>query len=680
MGARKVESMLLTILLSLASTGAHGAFRAGAAAVDITPEKLPVIANCMFTERIADKITSRLFARALVLADGGTKLAIMVVDSCMMPRELIDRAKAIASERTGIPVDRMLISSTHTHMAPAAMSCLGSDAQQDYADWLPGKIAEAIENAAKRLAPAKAGWAVEDDWELTHCRRWIYRSDQMLRDPFGNLTVRANMHPGYQNPNAIAPAGPVDPGLTVFSVQTLAGEPMAVLANYSQHYFNDTLLGADYFGVFAANIAVRLNAGPTFVGMMSQGTSGDQMWMDYGKPKSDITLQQYSAAITDSAMRAYRKIRHQTVVPIKMVESTVRLRRRTPSAERLEWARAKVQELAGRKPKTQPEIYAREQVMLHDEPERELKLQTIQIGDLAIHAMPNEVYAITGLKLKAQTPFAGTMNIALANGSEGYIPPPEQHKLGGYTTWPARTAGLEPQAEPRIVESLLSMAEALSAKPRRVPKEADGTYPQAVLAAKPMAHWRFSEFDSPVAHDHVQRLPALYEDGVAIYLEGLQGAAFTPGGINRSPHLAGGAISARLPGSTSSFTVMIWIWNGMPKATTLLTIGGETLATNSEGLMHVNGKATSGSVGLKQWHQVAMVRQAGMVRVYLDGKRTGEAQATGAPATSLVIGGDAERRQTLEGKADEVSVFGRALSGSELAAFHRLAATVEKGR
>ena len=36
----------------------------------------------------------------------------------------------------------------------------------------------------------------------------------MLDDPFGQRTVRANMHPGYQNPDAIAPASPVD-ALTV---------------------------------------------------------------------------------------------------------------------------------------------------------------------------------------------------------------------------------------------------------------------------------------------------------------------------------------------------------------------------------------------------------------------------------------------------------------------------------
>ncbi len=43
-------------------------------------------------------------------------------------------------------------------------------------------------------------------------------------------------------------------------------------------------------------------------------------------------------------------------------------------------------------------------------------------------------YAVTGLKLKARSPLQPLMNIELANGAEGYIPPPEQYYLGGYTT------------------------------------------------------------------------------------------------------------------------------------------------------------------------------------------------------------------------------------------------------
>ena len=44
-------------------------------------------------------------------------------------------------------------------------------------------------------------------------------------------------------------------------------------------------------------------------------------------------------------------------------------------------------------PRSLPEVYAKEAIFLHEEPERELKLQAIRIGELGITAIPNEVYA-----------------------------------------------------------------------------------------------------------------------------------------------------------------------------------------------------------------------------------------------------------------------------------------------
>src|SRR5687768_10362027 len=95
------------------------AFRAGAFAIDISPLTLPVIVNGGMTERTADKINDRLHARCLVLDDGRRQVALVVVDSCMVPRRLLDEAKEYAAKATGIPTDRMLISATHTHTAPS---------------------------------------------------------------------------------------------------------------------------------------------------------------------------------------------------------------------------------------------------------------------------------------------------------------------------------------------------------------------------------------------------------------------------------------------------------------------------------------------------------------------------------------------------------------------------------
>jgi hypothetical protein len=47
------------------------------------------------------------------------------------------------------------------------------------------------------------------------------------------------------------------------------------------------------------------------------------------------------------------------------------------------------------------------------------------------------------------------MVISIANGYNGYLPTPEQHKLGGYETWRAKSSFLEKQAAPKMVSSAL---------------------------------------------------------------------------------------------------------------------------------------------------------------------------------------------------------------------------------
>src|SRR5215212_3681195 len=152
---------------------AWGKLSAGASAVDITPSEFPVIVNGMFEERVATKALDPIFAKCIVLDDGQIRIAMVVVDSCMLPRDLIDEAKGIASKSTGIPTERMMISSTHTHSAPSSMGCLGSDADEKYRKFVVPLLARAIEEANGKLRPAKVGWGVGKAAEYTACRSWI---------------------------------------------------------------------------------------------------------------------------------------------------------------------------------------------------------------------------------------------------------------------------------------------------------------------------------------------------------------------------------------------------------------------------------------------------------------------------------------------------------------------------
>lgn len=120
------------VSLSAEPPGTQAPFRAGAAAIEITPASVPRIIAGGFLEQQAAEVQSPLFARGFVLSDGQTKIAMVVVDTCMMPQRLIDEAKQLAGEQCDIPVDHMMVSATHTHAAPAAMSCLGTREDKPY--------------------------------------------------------------------------------------------------------------------------------------------------------------------------------------------------------------------------------------------------------------------------------------------------------------------------------------------------------------------------------------------------------------------------------------------------------------------------------------------------------------------------------------------------------------------
>ena len=675
-------------------------FRAGVCAMDINPTNFPVHVLGMFTDRTADTVADPLYARCLVLDNGAERIALAVVDSCMMPRDLIDRAKELVHAETGLRTDRILISATHTHSAPSAMGGLGTPPDTNYAAFLPGRIADGIARAVRRLAPARIGWTVTTDAEHTHTRRWIYRPDKMLKDPFGELSVRANMHPGYLNPDVIGPSGPSDPGITILSVQTAAGLPVALLANYSMHYYESPMLSADYYGRFAEKIARLVGADPAgpFVGIMSQGTSGDQMWMDYGRPQISPGLEAYSEAIARKVHAAYQTIQYHDWVPLAMRETKRTFNFRLCNETRLAWARKLVAEMHGRLPRTLPEVYACEQGYLRERPTAEVKLQAIRIGDAGIAAFPNEVYALTGLKIKAQSPLQPTFNIGLANGAEGYIPPPEQHRLGGYTTWAARTAGLEPGAEPSMVAELLRLLEEAAGRPRRRPAEPPGPYTQAVLGSKPVHFWRWNGFDGQTPADATgARSRARFTDGVVFHLEGPDSPAFGgPEGVNRAPHFAGGHFEA-LPGAGSkSRTIELWFWNGLPHDARGLTgvlwaregqqfieglgIGGTNgyggrlvyLPAANSNLPQIAGGTT---LGVKTWHHVVFVRHGDRVAAHLDGNLhpdlEGEVPLTGPQNDAAwLFGGTRDRRANFEGKLDELALYRRALSADEIAAHY----------
>jgi neutral ceramidase len=460
--------VLSSLLSACCAADSSASLRAGAAVVDVTPQEFPLNMPGGFSDNMAHKAHDPLYARCLVLSQGQTTIAMVVLDNLGAAPEVLEEAKLLASKVTEIPSKKMLICSTHTHSGPPTSGGPEGTPEYAYRKRLVAGLAESIIQANKALKPAAVGAASHSLQEEVFNRRWFLKTGKMPLNPFGKLDT-VKMNPGTSSEVLERPAGPTDPDVTILSVQDAARKPLAMFANYSLHYVGGTPAGqmsADYFGEFARLMPSRLSAPEDFVAMMSNGASGDINNIPFlvdrprREPFEQIRIVAQKAA--DTSWIAHQKIQqHRSDVTLAMLQREIVLKYRRPTAEQIADAKAVLaiedQAAIDKLPRL-AQHYARNVVKAADRQEDSLsvKLQAIRIGDLAVCGIPFETFAEIGLELKERSPFDQTMVIGLANGRYGYLPTPQQHLLGGYETW-IGTNTVQLDASEILVNNLVEM-------------------------------------------------------------------------------------------------------------------------------------------------------------------------------------------------------------------------------
>lgn len=452
-------------------------FRAGASMSNITPNLgMPIVGN--WNSPPASYIHDELYAKSLVLDDGEQKLVIVLVDNVSVHREVFDAAKAVVQNRTGITISNMLMAATHTH---SGVSARGegrrsggwhyAEPLDDYQNFLVNRIADGIETAIGNLEPAKIAWGKVDVADHVFNRRWMMENPVM--GPLG-IKDKAKMNPGVGNPELVEPAGPIDPEVSFIAVESLKGRPISVLGNYSLHYVGGVPEGhisADYFAIFGDRMQELLKADrqdPPFVGIMSNGTSGNINNINFAGPKeSKEPYEKMRYVGNDVAKKVFGKYPELTFkesIVLGAGQTELMLKVRRPSAE----LKANLEKVRNNPDEAEPVFHPLEKRYLDriDQLEAEwpdeiaIVLQVFKIGDLGIAAIPFETFSETGLEIKSKSPFAQTFTIELANGAYGYLPTPEQHELGGYETW-LGTNKVEVNATQKIVDGLMVLFDTL---------------------------------------------------------------------------------------------------------------------------------------------------------------------------------------------------------------------------
>ncbi len=443
-------------------------FRAGAAVADITPPLgLPIVGN--WDSPPATFIHDKLHVRCLVLSDGVTKVAFAICDNVGIPSEVFNVARRLIADAQNIDPANVLMAATHTHSAVSARNSRtveGEVVLDSYQNLVAQRIAAAVNLAVANLQPAQIGWGSVDEASEVHNRRWYVSDDSLLANPFGGVD-RVRMNPPAGSSALVRPAGPVDPEVSFISVQTLDGKPICLLANYSLHYVGGVPQGhvsADYFGAFAEKIGMKLGGDESFVGILSNGTSGDVnniRFTEKGfKQEPYQRIDEVAELIATRVAAAVSKIAYHDWIRLGAKSEALTLRTRKPDDAMRAYFEASKSKPTKELHRHELEYARRVQTLAEGPDTTTISLQAIRIGDLGISAIPFEVFTETGLQLKQDSPFSDTFTIELAGGSYGYLPTLAQHELGGYETWMG-TNKVQLDASDRITEVLLRLLKSL---------------------------------------------------------------------------------------------------------------------------------------------------------------------------------------------------------------------------
>jgi neutral ceramidase len=384
----------------------------------------------------------------------------------------MDAIKIEIAKQTDIPKEHILLASNHNHASGDVVGLLGGAADIAYRNKLPDLIINTVRQANENLKPAKIGKGFIDVPEFVVCRRYVMAEEYFAKNPVTHERDSVKTNPFGAEHLIIKPAAVPDPELGFLAIKDLKDNYLAILGNYSLHYAADwpeDSITADYFGEFANQLKTKLVADDTFVGIMSNGTSGDVNIWDFMNPdrlpKEDYAKSKLiGESLAQKVVENLENIAWESNPELKFISEKIICNVRKPSKKEYEIAaeafiKNDFNNLNLNKEITQ-RIYDREQVLLNEYPdELSVELQAVKIGTLQIGALPGEFFAETGLTLKEQVGKKSYFSICLANSYGGYIPPAHEMAKGGYETWRARSSFMTAETEKILCDKTIALVQ-----------------------------------------------------------------------------------------------------------------------------------------------------------------------------------------------------------------------------
>lgn len=444
-------------------------FKAGASMVEINRNETSTPKN----ETTAEDISNEpLHVKTLILDNGEERIAFVVVDSRGLATFITDAAKEQISQETDILPTNIMISATNHGAAEIAhdepLNFSESGDLNEYQKWLIDKISESVHQADENLEPAQIAWENIEEPNYTSSKTQGDQIDSI--DSSNNSSTEGEGSSSESSIDLSKSKKSADSNFSFIAVRSTSGDPICILGNYSSYSIRNEKgkdLATSSYGEISRQLeelmpAVNKEAKP-FVTIMTKGTSTAATPMDSTglDSENNETTNPMAENIANDVAAHYQSLTFQDWIPIKISSKNITLKLHDFNAME-DTSEVSENDTLLSDTLNKEDSSSKSKVAKEYPKESDFPLQTIVIGDLAIAAVPFEVFAETGLKIKEANVFPHSFTIGFANGNWGYLPTSQQYEDEENNTWISES-NVQKNASEFVSDQLLDQFSALRA-------------------------------------------------------------------------------------------------------------------------------------------------------------------------------------------------------------------------
>jgi hypothetical protein len=433
-----------------------GPLKAGVAEIDLNP---PLGLATGDGAPFAKGHLTPLYAKALVLSNGNDEVAVVTLDMLGIDRPDAQRASRLVEERCGVPARGIVMTCSHTHVAPSMLPTLHTyrttfnpdfdeaamRRERDWVDHVVEAIAEAACQAKANLQDASVGVTTANLPWLVFNRRFQTRD-------YGAWTHWM----GLPKDQVYDVEGPIDPEFGLFVVRDADHKPMALMWNFTGH--NSFNFGDKYSGDLAYTVQAALDEriGEHIPCLYAPGCSGNTNYFDYQKPEG---LTKATNGVADAIMAIYRECPTRPVVKIGSRQAELAMAQRDMTQA---WWQDDIDVKLGGWHDYEPRELERFRAEVAENETYPVDVTVLRIGDAAFIGLPMEAFVEFGLMIKERSPFKRTFVASYANGYAGYVATREAYIGGSYEVWPALNARVGREGGYLMVDKAAELLEELA--------------------------------------------------------------------------------------------------------------------------------------------------------------------------------------------------------------------------